>query len=79
MDKNELKPCPICGEKVEKWETKSPDGSILWIRIMHQPTIGCGISFIDDASVGVSNWNTRVHEVKNTLEELQIIDNQNKP
>ena len=60
----ELKPCPICGEKVNANEHHSPDKTIKWITISHSPTVPCGISFIDDASIVVEKWNKRQIETK---------------
>ena len=56
----DLKPCPFCGQPVQSHEEKSPDGTIIWVRITHGPTIPCGIFFLDIKSDAVKKWNNRV-------------------
>lgn len=56
-----LKPCPLCGKEVRLTERLSGDGTIIWVTIMHGPTIPCGISFIDIKGETIDKWNKRIH------------------
>jgi hypothetical protein len=56
---SELKPCPLCGEPVFLHKRPSRDGTIIWAEIMHGPTTGCGISFLDVEKDAIEKWNSR--------------------
>ena len=58
-DLEDLKPCPFCGQPVEATNESSPDGTVKWVRIMHGPTIDCGVSLIDTDTEAAKKWNTR--------------------
>ena len=60
LDKEDLKRCPLCGEKVNFHRENSPDGTINWVIISHGPTVPCGIRLIDDESEAFEKWNKRV-------------------
>lgn len=57
----ELLPCPLCGRNVSMHKWPSRDGSIVWVEIMHQTTIDCGISFIDLEDIAEKKWNSRLY------------------
>lgn len=57
-----IKPCPFCGEdNLHFHKEPSNDKTITWYKIIHGPTVPCGVSMLDtNKDELIKKWNTRV-------------------
>lgn len=56
-----IKACPFCGaDELHIQEKPSRDGTIIWYKILHNPTTDCGGSMLgSNKEVLINRWNRR--------------------